>query len=90
MPYTRTIKSLATLRSRAGLEKAMRTRDLNAAEVGRMAGTNRQTVSNLRRGSRARLREETARQIEKVLAVAPGALFAYDSEVAEAEEDRVG
>lgn len=74
MTYAR-LAALVPLRSVTRLERAMKRRDLNAAELAALAGTTRQTIANLRLGRTRRAREPLARAIADALRVEPGELF---------------
>jgi transcriptional regulator with XRE-family HTH domain len=58
----------------------MKRRDVNGSELAKLADTNRATISNLRRGKTSRIREDTARRIEKVLGIPRGEVFVDDDD----------
>jgi transcriptional regulator with XRE-family HTH domain len=80
MAYTPPPGKLPALKSRARLERAMKRRDVNGSELAKLADTNRATISNLRRGKTSRIREDTARRIEKVLGIPRGEVFVDDDD----------
>lgn len=62
------------------LADLMDRRQVNGAQLGRLAGTSRQFIHQLLKGSRTSCADDTALLIEQALNVGPGALF-YDPDV---------
>lgn len=84
MTYTRRPQRVR-LRSTARLERAMKSRDINAAELAALAKTTRQTISNLRKGTQSSTRISTAKAIADALRVDPVDLF----ELTDSDRDKV-
>ncbi len=76
MSYERR-SGLVPFRDMAKLESAMKRANMNASELARLAGTTKQTISNLRRGKQRTMRTHTAEAIEEALRMRRGALFNY-------------
>lgn len=72
----------AVLRDPNLLESAMRERDLNGRELASTVHTSPQTISQLRKGDRARVNSHLARRLEKTLRVEAGTLFRHDHDQA--------
>jgi len=67
--------TLVPLRDIARLNRAMKVRDLNAAELADIVGTTRQTISNLRNGRTRATDVKRARAIADALHLSPNRLF---------------
>jgi ribosome-binding protein aMBF1 (putative translation factor) len=80
MGYQPLVDGWATLRDRRLLEKAMRDRDLSGRELAVCVQTSAQTISQLRRGVRRRVNPKLARDLERILRVTSGKLFAQSRE----------
>ena len=78
MAYISTGRKFAAIKSRSSIEQGLKRRDISGAELAKMAGTTRATISNIRRGHTRRVYTETARRIEIILGADPGDLFDYD------------
>lgn len=80
MSYARPHTHYVPLRGQPRLEAAMKKRDVNGSELAALAGTHRQTISNLRRGERGAVRQDVAEAIETALRVERGYLFRYSTD----------
>lgn len=70
--------SWVAVRSLNRLEAAMRDKNLSGRELSELVATSPQTISQLRHGTRRRVRTELAHRIEAVLDIEPGELFRAD------------